>query len=89
MKESEHLKKRNTDGRIIFNSGVNWIHPAQDKNQWQSFINMAMNFRLSSNMRKKFTDYRRNYCLLWDSYRYYYFVRIASKHVPNILYTIF
>jgi hypothetical protein len=50
MKESDHLEKGNTDGRIIFNSGANWIHPAQDKNQWLPLINTTMNFRLSSNV---------------------------------------
>jgi len=55
MQESDHLEKGNTDGRIIFSSGVNWIHPAQDKNQWLSLINTAMNFRLSSNTRNLLT----------------------------------
>jgi hypothetical protein len=55
MKESDHLEKENTDNRIIFNSGVNYVHPAQDKNQWRSLINTAMNLRLSSNVRNLLT----------------------------------
>ena len=49
MKESDHLKKKAiTDVRITLNSGVNWIHPAQDKDEWRSVINTAMDFRISS-----------------------------------------
>jgi len=55
MQESDHLEKGNTDGRITFSSGVNRTHPAQDKNQWLSLINTAMNFRLSSNVRNLLT----------------------------------
>lgn len=56
MQESDLLEKGNTDGKIIFNSGVNWIHPAQDKNRWRSLINTAMNFRFSSNVRNLLTS---------------------------------
>jgi hypothetical protein len=41
-------KKAITDVRITLNSGVNWIHPAQDKDEWRSVINTAMDFRISS-----------------------------------------
>jgi len=55
MKESDHLEKENTDDRIIFNSGVNYAHPAQHKNQWRSLINTVMNLLLSSNVRNLLT----------------------------------
>jgi len=55
VKESDHLEKGNTDGRIILSSGVNWIRLVQDKNTWLSLINTAMNFGLSSNVRNLLT----------------------------------
>jgi hypothetical protein len=55
MKESDHLEKENTDDRIIFISGVNYVHPAQNKNQWRSLINTAIILRLSSNVRNLLT----------------------------------
>jgi hypothetical protein len=26
--------------------GVDWFHPAQDRNQWQTLVNMVMNLRV-------------------------------------------
>jgi thiamine phosphate synthase YjbQ (UPF0047 family) len=38
------------DGRIILkqilNEGEDWIHLAEDKDQWQAHVNMAMNLKV-------------------------------------------
>jgi hypothetical protein len=47
VKQSDYLKNESTDGRIILNSGVNWIQPVQDNDQLWSLINTAMYFQLS------------------------------------------
>jgi hypothetical protein len=51
MKEIVQLENRSTDGKIILNSGVDYIHPAQDGDQWRSLMNTAIKFLLSSNVR--------------------------------------
>jgi len=41
--------KRGTDENIIKNlewEGVDWTHPAQDKDQWWTLVNTAMNLQL-------------------------------------------
>jgi hypothetical protein len=35
-----------TDLREIGWEGVDWIHLAQDKEQWQAFVNTVMNLRV-------------------------------------------
>jgi hypothetical protein len=44
MKQSDHLEKESTEGRIILNSRVNWIQPVQDNDQLWSLISTAMDF---------------------------------------------
>jgi len=41
----------------IVSEGMDWIHSAQDRDRWQSFVNTVMNFR-SSNMQDSFTGWR-------------------------------
>jgi hypothetical protein len=35
------------DNREMWWEGVDWMHPAQDKDQWQAVVNTVMNLRVS------------------------------------------
>jgi hypothetical protein len=39
----------------IVSEGMDWNHLAQDRDQWQSFVNTVMNFRYN-NMQGSFTS---------------------------------
>jgi hypothetical protein len=34
------------DLREVWWGGVDWMHVAQDRNQWRDLVNMVMNFRV-------------------------------------------
>jgi hypothetical protein len=50
-KERDHKEDLDVGGRIILKmdlrrtgwSGMDWIHPAQDRDQWWAFVNKIMN----------------------------------------------
>jgi hypothetical protein len=50
-KERDHLKNRGTGGRKglegrLARGGVEWIHVAQDMDQWLAVMNAVMNFQV-------------------------------------------
>jgi phage pi2 protein 07 len=54
LKEREHLRDKHADGKIILKNdfkeigfeNVDWVHLAQDKDQWRSLANTAMTDQL-------------------------------------------
>jgi hypothetical protein len=49
LKGRDHLEELGIDGNIILDlgeivwEGVNWIHMAQDREQWWALVNVVMN----------------------------------------------
>jgi hypothetical protein len=53
LKGSDHLGDLGINGKIILNwiskikcDDVDWIHVAQDRVQWQAFVNTVMNIQV-------------------------------------------
>jgi hypothetical protein len=52
LKGRDYTKEIGVDGRIRINSReirgevVNWIHVAQDREEWRVLVNKVMNFRV-------------------------------------------
>jgi hypothetical protein len=51
LKEGDHFEGLGTDGRIIlkwisklWNVGMDWIDLVQERDRWQAFVNVVMNF---------------------------------------------
>jgi hypothetical protein len=48
LKEKDHYEGLDIDGTVILKPimmpvCVNWMHPAQNKNQWWALVNMVIN----------------------------------------------
>jgi hypothetical protein len=54
VKETDHLKDRGADGRMVLKwtlgrlaeEGVECIHLAQDRDKWRALVNVVMNLRV-------------------------------------------
>jgi hypothetical protein len=56
LRERDHLKDRGVDGKVILKwvfrkccGGMDWIDLAQNRNEWQAFVNGVMNNWVSQN----------------------------------------
>jgi len=53
LKDRDHLEDLGLSGKIIQMDlreigweGVDWLHLAEDRDQWQALVNMVMNFQV-------------------------------------------